>query len=241
MADLAFVLLRQAVEPQPTQVITAARRYGFELMLHSPALDGGGLAFDLTDGAGMIVTLVGVPHPDAVEMPVGVTSPPPEEIAASSAHLIVGTVGLTGDERARDTVLAQLTAAVLDCVDAVGAQLGHGVTFHRAGIFAGAAKLAADQQEQLPVEVAVDVTAAQESASRMSFLTHGLVRYGREELFVTCEIEGKGALSFVYDLARWLLAQPSGYPPTGDTVGRTVRGAQDRSVAEATVMGCPGG
>ena len=68
--------------------------------------------------------------------------------------------------------------------------------------------------------VAVDITAAQESPSRMSFLTHGLRRYGREEFFMTCAIEGKGALAFVLSMTRWMLADPDKHLPTGDTVGR---------------------
>ena len=154
-------------------------------------------------------------------MPLGITSPPPEDIAAAPAHLVVGAVGLTGDDRDRDTVMAKLTAAVVDCTDAVAAMLGHGVILHRAGIFADAAKLAADEHGPLPVELAVDITAAPESATRMSFLTHGMQRYGREELYVTCPIEGTGALSFVYAIARWMLADPTVRLPTGDTVGRT--------------------
>ena len=96
----------------------------------------------VTEGAGLVVSLIPFPHPDAPDMPVGVTSPPIDDITSAPAHLIVGTVGLTGDDRARDTVLAKLTAAVLDSTDAVAAMLGHGVIFHRAGIFADAAKRA---------------------------------------------------------------------------------------------------
>jgi hypothetical protein len=69
--------------------------------------------------------------------------------------------------------------------------------------------------------VAVDVTAAQESPTRMSFLTHGLQRYGRDEFYVTCPVEGRGALSFVFDMARWMLTDPDKHLPTGDTVGRS--------------------
>ena len=55
----------------------------------------------------------------------------------------------------------------------------------------------------------------------MSFLTHGLVRYGREEFLVSCPIEGKGAVGFVLNMARWVLAEPGRQLPNGDTVGRT--------------------
>ena len=217
MADLAFILVAHAQAPAPERVVAAAQRYGLEL---APAE---GLTFHTPDGASLAVTLVSVPHPDAPTMPVAVTSPPPEEVAAAKAHLIVAAFGLTGPPRERDTRMAILTAAVVDAVgtDAVAAMLGHGVAFHRARVFADGARLAADEGEPLPAEVAIDVTAAQESAQRMSFLTHGLRRYGREEFYVTCPIEGTGALSFLLGLTRWMLVDPDKQLPTGDTVGRT--------------------
>jgi hypothetical protein len=178
------------------------------------------------------------PHPDAAGMPLGITSPPAEDVAAAPAHLVVGAVGLTGDERDRDTVLAKLTAAVVDCTDAVAAMLGHGAIFHRAGIFADAAKLAADEHEPLPVELAVDITAAPESATHMSFLTHGMQRYGREELYITCPVEGTGALSLVYTIARWILGDPTVALPTGDTVGRT---AEERLLVQRVPSPTGGG
>lgn len=225
MADLAFVLVRQPAAPAPAAVVAAARRYGIELTPHpSPPPDaagGGLLAFQMAGGASLTVATIPAPHPDAPTRPVGVTSPPSEEIASAAGHLVVAAFGLTGSARDRDTRMAMLTGAVIDTTDAVGAMLGHGLVFHRAALFADAARLAADEHEPLTVEVAVDVTAAAESTSRMSFLTHGLRRYGREEFYITCPIEGTGALSFVLSLARWMLADPDKHLPTGDTVGRT--------------------
>jgi hypothetical protein len=228
VADLAFVLVLRAVAPQASQIVAAGRRYGLELVPHpAVAADESALAFDLPDGASMAVSLMPVPPPDVTRMPTGVTSPPPDLIGAARGHLVVAAFGLTGPARDRDTRMALLAAAVVDAVegtdvgDAVGAMLGHGVAFHRAGVFTDAAKLAADEREPLPVEVAVDVTAVQESPSRMSFLTHGLRRYGREELYVTCPIEGTGALGFAVSVSRWLLADPQAQLATGDTVGRT--------------------
>jgi len=55
----------------------------------------------------------------------------------------------------------------------------------------------------------------------MSMLTHGLVRYGREEFFVTASQGGKAAMDFIVGLARWMLMDPNKQLPTGDTVGRT--------------------
>jgi hypothetical protein len=218
----------RAVAPQAAQIVVAGRRYGLELVPHpAVAADESALAFDLPGGASMAVSLMPVPPPDVTRMPTGVTSPPADLIGAARAHLVVAAFGLTGPARDRDTRMAMLAAAVVDAVesadvgDAVGAMLGHGLAFHRPGVFTDAAKLAADEREPLPVEVAVDVTALQESPTRMSFLTHGLRRYGRDELYVTCPIEGTGALGFVISISRWLLAEPEAALPTGDTVGRT--------------------
>jgi len=238
VADLAFVLVRQPAAPTPAAVVAAARRYGIDLTPHpSPPPDaagGGLLAFQMAGGASLTVATMPAPHPDAPTRPVGVTSPPPEEIASAAGHLVVAAFGLTGSARDRDTRMAMLTGTVIDAVDsspshaqvrgeanAIGAMLGHGMVVHRAALFADAARLAADEHEPLTVEVAVDVTAAAESTSRMSFLTHGLRRYGREEFYITCPIEGTGALSFVLSLARWMLTDPDKDLPTGDTVGRT--------------------
>jgi hypothetical protein len=226
VTDLSFVLLTGLTGPAAGQLIAAARTYGIELQPDA-SLTGGDpelgetLGFALPGGGSLVVALMPAPHPDAPQMPVGVTSPPYEQIAVSPAHLVVAAQGLGGTTRERDTTMAILTAAVIDTVDAIGAMLGHGAVVHRARLFADYARLAASERQPLAVEVAVDITAAQESPTHMSFLTHGLRRYGREEFYVTCPIEGKGALSFVLSMVRWMLDDPGKQLPTGDTVGRT--------------------
>ena len=55
----------------------------------------------------------------------------------------------------------------------------------------------------------------------MSFLSHNMPRYGREDFFVTCPVSGKGALDFVYMMVRWLYTDLEKELPTGDTVGRS--------------------
>jgi hypothetical protein len=116
--------------------------------------------------------------------------------------------------------MAVLTAAVVRSCDAVGAMLAHGVLFHKAGLFADLAEAAASEGG-LPIEIVVDVTVAREPGERVSFLTHGMQRYEREELFVTCPERGRGALGFVYAMTRWLLTDTVKTLPTGDTVGRS--------------------
>ena len=160
-------------------------------------------------------------HPDVPRMPVGPLSPSTDQAAAAPAHLIVTALGLSGTARGRDRTLAIVTAAVAQTVDAIGVMLGHGVVFYRGDVFVDLVMTAASAGEPLPVEITIDVTVAPESPTRMSFLTHTLQRYGREELYVTCPVRGQGALPFVYDMCRWLLTDPAPQFGTGETVGRT--------------------
>ncbi len=223
MADFSFVLVTDA-RPLPTKkVIAAAKRRGFTLS-HDAADRDGPQTFRLAgDGNPSLVTMVmPAPHPDAAGMATGLTSPTPEVFERAKAHFIVTTLGSTGDERARDRTLGLLTAAVIEALGAraLAAMLGHGHTFHRAEVFRDLADLAIDAAE-LPCELAIDVTAARESETHMSFLTHNLVRYGREELYVRCPIKGQGATDFVLGIARWLLTDRDKQLPTGETIGRT--------------------
>jgi hypothetical protein len=216
--ELAFVTIERAVMPEPDRVVASAEALG--LTMSCTDREAQSQTYEV-DGATMIVSLMPAPHPDAPTMPVGPTSPTTEESTAARAHLMV--VVMRPDEAPAlqvDTEVAALLSTVIDHVPAVGAMLAHGVVFHKARLYADMAKLG-HEHGALPVEVAVDVTAARESAERMSFLTHGLARYGREELYVSCPIQGKGALDFIYGLARWMLSDPDRQFPDGDTVGRT--------------------
>jgi hypothetical protein len=235
MTDGALVLLARPTTLRQAAVVEAARGYGVELVPDPPdeepgALDDGRtLGFSVSGGAGLVVGFLPEPVPDATRLPLGPTSPTAEAIAASPAHLLIVAPGLTGPVRERDTRLAVLTAAVVETVDAVGVMFAHGVVPHRPDVFTGFARLAVESGEPLAAELAVDITAARESDTHMSFLTHGLRRYGREEFYITCPIEGMGALGFTFDLARWMLADPDNHLPTGDTVGRS---AEERVVVQ---------
>jgi hypothetical protein len=162
--------------------------------------------------------MVEVPHPDAATMASGIASPEPEELEALTALCIVTAIGLPDDPRVADPLMATLTAAVVRSSSAIAAMLGHGVVFHKASLFADVVGAA---EGGLPLLVCVDVTMAPEPEERMSFLTHGLVRYGREEFFVTASQRGEGALDFLLSLAGWMLDDPDKHLPTGDTVGRS--------------------
>lgn len=215
--DIAFVLVNTPEYPAASHVIATARRLGVAM---TSAGGGEPLVFELAGGGTLIAMLMPAPHPDVPGMPFGPTSPDPDEAAAAGAHYVLTAQGLTGSPRARDAQMALLATTIIDNTDAVGAMLGHGVVFHKARLFAAMAELAA-KDGVLPPEIAVDITSARESEHRMSFLTHNMARYGREDLYVTCPIRGTGALDFVFSLVRWMLTDTEREFPTGDTIGRT--------------------
>jgi len=165
------------------------------------------------------VMLMPVPHPDVPTMIFGPTGPDKDEAIAAPAHLIVTAMGLGGSVRQKDLQLAALTACVIDGAPSVGAMLGHGLYFHRADLFAELARLGVEAGD-LPAELAIDISMASEPDDRVSFLSLGLARYGREEFLITAPVDGKGALGFLFDMARWMLGEPDYELPTGDTVGR---------------------
>lgn len=217
--DLAVILVEEATYPDPAAVVVASARRGVELE-HVPGDKPEPMTFELAGGGLIFLMLMPAPHPDVPNMQQGPTSPPVDEMTAAPAHFVVTGLELPGEARAKDVVLANVVGAVIENTRAVAAMLGHGVVFHKAELYAEMAALGVEAG-QLPAEIAVDITSARESEDRMSFLTHGLARYDREELYVTCSITGKGALGFVFSIARGLLADPPMALPTGDTIGRT--------------------
>ena len=96
--------------------------------------------------------------------------------------------------------------------------LGHGAIFHRSDMFAAFVEAAGTD---IATEITVDITAARESEDRMSFLTHGLGRYGREEFYVTSLVNSNGALDYVMALAKLMITDQNKVLLTGDIVGRT--------------------
>jgi hypothetical protein len=217
MPDLAFVLVEKPVYPDAAALMESVNALGFAATLST---ENDMLSLELEDGGLFIIMLVAAPHPDAPHMGTGPTSISPDEAAGAPAHFILTSMGFEGSELARDTRMAALTSAVIDNVPAVGAMLGHGAVFHKAALFADLAKVGVEDGA-LPPELAVDITAVRESHERMSFLTHGLARYGREEFYVTCPIKGKGALDFVFGLVRWMMTDREKELPTGETLGRS--------------------
>lgn len=213
---LSFVLLKEARNPDPEALISAAAALG-EVLTVGDTPEDGPVSYELAGGGTLLIMLVDAPHPDAPQMMQGLASPSPEELEVMTAHYIVTVLGLTGDIRAQDVRMVRLTAAVLQSSPAIAGMLGTGAVFHKAEFFVQAA----DSADQFPMLVCVDITMAPDGEERMSMLTHGLVRYGREEFFVTASRTGQGAVDFVLSMAEWMLRDPDKQLPTGETVGRS--------------------
>ena len=213
---LSFVLVSQNMVPDPAQVIAEAGRLGVGLTheMGEPTM----LNFSITGGGMLIVMPIDAPHPDAATMQVGPTSPEPSVIANHVGHYVATAMNLPEGPLHPDVVMGIVTTALIRSSPAVAAMLGHGAIFHRSDIFAAFVEAAGTE---IASEIVVDITAARESEDRMSFLTHGLDRYGREEFYVTSSIHGQGALDYVMALAKWMIADRTKVLPTGDTVGRT--------------------
>jgi hypothetical protein len=212
--DIAFILTNASEPISDDKIIAASEEMGFPL---KRGKENGTFDFE---GGWVIAALMPAPHPDAPHMSIAPTSPSREAIAAHRSHVIVTAHSLPGDVRERDMYMAAVTGSVAKAYDAVGAMLGHGVVFHKADLFHDMAQ-AGLEEDELPAAIAVDITGATEGKDRMSFLTHGMERYGREEIYLTCPSKGKGALGFVFDLVNWMLGDMDHQFPTGDTIGRT--------------------
>lgn len=217
MIDLAFVLAKTATV-LPGAVVDEAGKLGLSLE-YEPGAEDSPLSFRVEGGGTFVVMPIAARHPHSHEMAQLFTAPEPEDVAAHQAHIILTGHDLEGDEWARELTMTLLTAAVLRATDAIGGMLKSGVGFHGAAVFTELAELAAEYGD-LPPQLAVDVTYAAEPDERMSLLTHGMRRRGREEILVTCSRAGSGADEFLYAIAGWLLEEPAKRLPNGHTVGR---------------------
>lgn len=217
MADLAFIATATLQAIDPDTVVAAAAEVGLTWAALPQETADGPLSFD-TGGATVTLMTVDAMHPDIPQMPVGPTGADPEALQATQAHVVVTATGLAGDEVQRDCDIASFTAAVVGATDAVGAMLAHNTYFHRADVFQQlVAGNAAEGRPPLPI--LISVTVAGDGSGRMSFLSHGMQRYGKEDLYVTCPVEGAGAVPFVFDTLTWLFDLETPLP-TGDSIGR---------------------
>lgn len=222
MTDVGFVALSTARAPDPTGVIASARKLGVAL---SPTQGGDTQVYDLAGRFGLCVGLMPTPYPSNGMRQASPFDVPAGRLAAAPAHLIVSAYGLHGSVPERDLQLAALLSAVVDNVAAVGAKLGHGLSFFQPAVFSDLAATGI-RAGVLPPPLAIDITAEWQSPTHASMLTHHLPRYGRENFYVTCPVEGtaarqqvsKTAMVYVYELAGAMISEPTKHLPTGDTV-----------------------
>jgi len=217
MADLAFIATRTRPSVDPHAVVAAAADLGLEWAVLPQAEPDGPVSFQFGD-ATILVLAIGAMHPDVPHMPVGPTGADPEELKTTQGHLIVTALGLAGDEATRDCEVAVFTTVVMQTVDAIGAMLGHNTHFHKVEVFEQLV-LSNVGEGRPPLPVLVSVTVAGDGSGRMSFLSHGMDRYDNEDLYVTCSVEGTGAVPFVYDMISWFYELDE-HLPTGDSIGR---------------------
>lgn len=196
--DLAYILLAARVQPDPAPSIAMAARLG----------------------ATVDLAVIAAPHPGAAHARFGPTSADPGAARTAAAHLVVAVHGLAGSLRERDGGLARVTAAVLADVPAIGVIFGHGTVFHDPDAFCVAVVAAPDRL--LPTALAAELTMAREACGCVSFLSHGLSRYGRDEVLVFAPpARMADGADFALVTAGWLLDEPAPRFATGDTVGRS--------------------
>lgn len=225
----AVVLLDEPSLPNIPRLTTAAQGLtGLTLTLQGPGEDP--TLLRLSTGRGnhcLDIRLHDAPYPGAAQMLRGLTSPSQEEATAAPAYLELTVSGLPGDARRHDALLTRLVCATLQAAPANAAMLSHGVMFHRAEVFRRT--VSNEQPGALPLGVCVDLTVAQEPLEAgpdplVTFLTHGLPRYGREDLYITAPRSmAPDALGLAALMVRTLYTQPADALATDQKVGRTTQ------------------
>jgi hypothetical protein len=198
-----------------------AARFGYGDVSLKPSSDAPAdvQVYDFGQDRRVSVALMRRRHPAASHLRRGLLSPDRDTTTAAPAHLIVTLQGVEGSALRRDWELARVMAAFTASSEAIAAKLGHGIMFYRADLFSELVE--ASGSDEFPLEVCVDLTLAEESEQRISLLTHGLSRYGREEFFVTSAKEAiEDAVDFTWGVSRWILDDADKQFHTGRVVGR---------------------
>ena len=216
--SLAFVLTKN-VQVDEDKLVASAASMGLTLT-PMPVEPGTAQFVQFSMGSDVFLIARMPAFPRADELARGPLSPGETEIAVSKAHLVLTTMSKTPRTLPElDSTMARLTAATIDASDATAAMLGHGMMLYRAEAFNRVVK--GTEAGQIPVEICVDLTIVQEPNNRMSVLTHGLPRYGGEEVYVTGLASNSDVIGWAHAMARWMLLDPNKHFPTGDTLGRT--------------------
>lgn len=220
MPELAFIVTNSHQSPDPTTVISWAAANGLGLTLQ-PTESTDVATFLLEGGETLIVTFVRSAIPNLGDYPGGPTSASPSDLCQAANHLVLEVPDFAFEPATVRLIMSVLSAAVASATDAVGVLVGGGIVFHRPETFIALAKAAASEPAPPPMMM-VEIAAYPESGNRMALLSHGLQHVGsEEELYVTCPLDGQGAMDFTYRLIEGFANDPSLRYETGDTVGRS--------------------
>ena len=215
---VGFVLTR-SVQVDGAALVAAANGMGVALSPIASKTAGEPLGFALAQGGSLLVMPIPQPVPDASQMPRGPLSLDPAALDSARAHLIVTAIGLPEAPEAGDALFSRLMAATVRASDAVGAIGRKGLIVYEAEVYAS--QVESTGSGTLPIAVCIDMIVEAEPEERVSFMSHGLERYGREEFMVVANRTGKGALELLSMMIDWSMRDPTLDLPTGDTVGRT--------------------
>jgi len=210
----AIILLSGPALPDPARL--AARALSLSGLTLKNMLQKDPELLVLSSGGGptLQVRLITAPYAAAAGMLRGLTSPAAGQAEAAPAHLEISATGLPSAPRRGDALLSRLVCAALLCLEEpAAAMLGHGVMFHRAGIFLRTVQ--GEQPGALPLGVCVDLTIAQEADTGLvTFLTHGMPRYGREDIYISApRAMSPAALELAALMVRTLYEAPAGTLP----------------------------
>ena len=233
----AILLLSRPALPDAGRLAASARLLTGLTLTRKPEEDPDLLSFSTGSAPALQVRLVSAPYAVAARMLRGLTSPPPGQAEAAPAHLEISVTGLPRDPRRHDALLSRLVCAVLKASDApAAAMLGHGVMFHRPGVFLRSVQ--GEQPGATPLGVCVDLSIAQEADTGLvSFLTHGMPRYSREDIYITApRAMAPAALELAALMVRTLFAAPPGALPAQDGAGPALTRQPSPIDAEATVV-----
>jgi hypothetical protein len=228
------VLLRTSGLPSTEQLSPVATRLGFgevtSGLIENPARFRGEsrwYEFDEGPNGGLSAAVhrmsrrhPGIPSPDN-----SVFSATQEQFRASIDTLIVSLRDATGRLLRDDELTARLLAAIAASTDATAVKLAHSRVFYDAEMFVD--HVAATAPGTLPVQVCIDLTFEEIDDKSHSVLSHGMARYGREELLITTEGEvAEVAVQFAWSLAAAALSGPKRTP-----YGSTVEGPSGERIA----------
>jgi hypothetical protein len=214
--DAAFLLTSTPRLPSAAEIAEGGARFSLRITQPDPAAP---LRFEIADVGALTLTPLPLPYPEAATSPRGPTAASEAELAGHVAHMMLLLQGPADSLRRRDALMGRVTAAIASACDAVALKLAHGRILHRAPFYLEMANLALETGE-LPTEVAVDFI-SMKGPRGVAYLTSGLPRYGRDEVFVTGSPRVRNVLPFSFDLVRWLLESPSNELAVGDAVGRS--------------------